>query len=160
MTKQYLNILIDSLRKKDKILTELIQLNEEQTTILKQEKFDEAAFDANAAAKDKRIAALNPLDEGFESVFAHVQEELSDDQRRQLYKQEIQQLKELITSITEKSMTIQAGEQRNKQSLELYFSRERERIRNGRTGSKVAINYYNNMKNRTFVPPHFWDSKN
>ena len=160
MTKQYLNVLIDSLRKKERILSELIIKNEEQAKILGKEEFDEAAFDANSEEKGRLIKQLNPLDEGFETVFGHVEEELSAEQGRKTYKKEIQQMKDLITSITEKSMTIQAGEQRNKKALENYFSKERERIRNGRTGSKAALNYYNNMKNRTFVPPHFLDSKN
>lgn len=160
MTKQYLNVLIDSLRKKERILSELITKNEEQAEILGKEEFDEAAFDVNSEEKGRLIKQLNPLDEGFEAVFGHVEEELSTEQGRQAYKKEIQQMKDLITSITEKSMTIQAGEQRNKKALENYFSKERERIRSGRTGSKAALNYYNNMKNRTFVPPHFLDSKN
>lgn len=160
MTKQYLNVLIDSLRKKEKKLSELIVKNEEQAEILRKEEFDEEAFDVNSEEKGRLIKQLNPLDEGFETVFGHVEEELSTERGRQTYKKEIQQMKDLITSITEKSMTIQAGEQRNKKALENYFNKERERIRGGRTGSKAAMNYYNNMKNRTFVPPHFLDSKN
>lgn len=160
MTKQYLNILIDSLQKKVKILDEILQKNEEQSAILKKPVFDEAEFDKSTSEKDKLIAALNPLDEGFETVFGHVQKELSTETGRKAYATEIIRMKELITSITEKSVAIQAGEQRNKRALETYFNKEREAIRSGRTGSKAALNYYNNMKNRNYVPPHFLDSKN
>lgn len=160
MTKQYLNILIDSLQKKVKILDEILRQNEEQSAILKKPVFDEAEFDKSVSEKDKLIEALNPLDEGFETVFGHVQKELSTEAGKKAYTAEIVKMKELITSITEKSVAIQAGEQRNKRALETYFDKEREAIRNGRTGSKAALNYYNNMKNRNYVPPHFLDSKN
>lgn len=160
MTKQYLNILIDSLQKKVKILDEIIEQNEEQSAILREPVFDEEAFDKIVAKKDRLIVELNPLDEGFESIFGHVEEELSTEAGRKAYTAEIGRMKELITTITEKSVAIQAGEQRNKRALEAYFNKERETVKSGRTGTKAAINYYNNMKNRNFVPPHFLDSKN
>lgn len=158
--KQYVNVLIDSLNKKDKILSEILQKNEEQAAILKNVEFDESAYDQLVEEKDKLIEALNPLDEGFENVFERVRETLSTEEGRMPYKSEIQTMKDLITSITDKSMKIQAGELRNKRALDDYFMKERSRIKNGRDGSKAALNYYNNMKNRTYVPPHFLDSKN
>lgn len=159
MTKQYLNILIESLQKKNYILTELITKNEEQAALLKQEKFDEAAFDRVVDEKGKLIDGLNPLDEGFESIYERIHVEMESEAGKKAYASEIRKMQDLIRSITEKSMTIQAGEARNKQAVEAFFRREREQIKNGRTNSKAAMNYYRNMKQTNFVEPYFLDSK-
>ncbi|MBE5871430.1 MAG: flagellar protein FliT [Lachnospiraceae bacterium] len=160
MTKQYIGILIDSLQKKDKVLSQIIQINRKQTDIIKTEPLDEDAFDREAEEKDGLISELDELDEGFDRVFHYVEKELSTDEGRKPYATEILQMKALISAITEKSVTIQAGEARNKKALEDFFKTERDRIKTGRVGSKTALNYYNNMKNRNHVPPHFLDSKN
>ncbi len=160
MTKQYIGILIDSLQKKDKILSQIMQINQRQNDIIRGESLDEEAFEREAEQKDELIAELDELDEGFDRIFRHVEKELSTEAGRKPYAVEILRMKELISAITEKSVTIQAGEARNKKALEDYFRTERDRIKTGRIGSKTALNYYNNMKNRNFIPPHFLDSKN
>ena len=160
MIKQYIEILTDSLQKKEQILDRIIGINEQQTAIIKADTLDEEGFDKTVEEKDTLIAKLDDLDNGFERVFARVEEELSSEAGRKQYAAQIGIMKTLITSITGKSMTIQAGEEHNKKALERYFREERERIKSGRIGSKTALNYYNNMKNRNHVPPHFLDSKN
>ena len=160
MVRQYLNVLIDSLHKKDQILDRIICVNEKQTALIKADSFDESAYDQSVEEKDKLIAALEPLDDGFESVDDRIKSELSTEQGRKLYINEIRTLKGLISAITDKSMAIQAAEERNKKALENYFEQERARIKNGRIGTRTAMSYYNNMKNRNFIPPQFLDSKN
>jgi len=159
MTKQYLNILIESLEKKERILQKIIVQNEEQALLLKQEMFDVQAFDKTVEEKGKLIDTLAPLDDGFESIYEHIHEELASEAGKKKYAAEILRMQELIRCITDKSMTIQAGEQRNKQGVESFFRKEREQIKSGRTNSKAAMNYYRNMKKMNYVPPHFLDSK-
>jgi hypothetical protein len=65
----------------------------------------------------------------------------------------------LITQITEKSASIQAQVARNKTLVENYFQQAREKIRGGRTSSKVAMDYYKNASWTTVSQPHFLDSK-
>ena len=47
MTTNYLQMMIDSLNKKKKILTRIIELNEEQDAILSEPVLDDATFDSN-----------------------------------------------------------------------------------------------------------------
>ena len=68
-------------------------------------------------------------------------------------------MQELVTKVTETSVTIQAQEARNKQLVERYFSKQRAGIKKSRTASKAAYDYYKNMNNANHVPPQFMDSK-
>lgn len=160
MTKQYVGMLVDSLQKKVQILDDIVAINKRQSDIIKAAALDEEAFDREAEKKDALITELDTLDDGFDRIFGHVEAELSTETGRKPYTEEIRRMKELITTITEKSMQIQAGEERNRKSLEAYFEKERAQIKTGRVGTKTAMNYYNNMKNRNYIPPHFLDSKN
>ena len=45
MTTNYLQMMIDSLNKKKKILTRIVELNEEQDAILSENVLDDEAFD-------------------------------------------------------------------------------------------------------------------
>lgn len=68
-------------------------------------------------------------------------------------------IQELITQVTEKSVSIQAQEARNKKMVEDYFARERNRLRSGRQASKAAYGYYKSMSNTNVVPPQILDQK-
>jgi hypothetical protein len=68
-------------------------------------------------------------------------------------------MQKLITQITEKSVSIQAEEERNKKLIESRFSREKSRIKSGRSQSRVALDYYNNMNKLNHVDSQFWDKK-
>ena len=74
MEKQYITILIESLQKKSAILSELIGNSKNQAALLKEGMVDWDAFDRGTDAKSDLINALNQLDQGFETVFAHVGE--------------------------------------------------------------------------------------
>ena len=63
MTTNYLQMMIDSLNKKKKILTRIIELNEEQDAILSEPVLDDATFDSNMKAKGDCIDGLDRLDE-------------------------------------------------------------------------------------------------
>lgn len=158
--KQYLDILIDSLVKKEDILTKLIKLNEKQKEIIDAKIFDGDAFDEVSEQKGEWIEKLDSLDDGFETVFERVFGALSTEEGKKQYRDEIVRMQKLIQSITDKSMQIQRGEESNKQALERYFNTQRDQIKSGRVGTKAALNYYRNMKNTNVSLPHFLDSKN
>lgn len=158
--KQYLDILIDSLVKKEDILTKLIDLNEKQKQLIDADVFDGDAFDDVSEQKGEWIDKLDSLDDGFETVFERVSDGLSTEDGKKQYRNEIIRMQDLIQSITDKSMQIQRGEESNKQALERYFHNQRDQIKSGRVGTKAALNYYRNMKNTNVSLPHFLDSKN
>ncbi len=144
MNSTYLTAMIESLEKKVSVLDEIIKKNAEQAALLKEEEFSFDKFDKNAEEKGVLIFRLEKLDDGFESLYAKVKEEL--DANRAAYSDEIRIMQELIQSITDKSASIQADEARNKAALEGIFKNEREKLRAGRSGVK-ALKSYNQAMN-------------
>ncbi len=157
MSNQYIDILEESLRKKSQVLDMIIIKNDEQKKILEAETFDMEAFDKNTDEKGELIERLLLLDSGFEKVYDRVRDELLTN--RDQYATQIETLQSLIRDITEKSVSIQATEQRNKNMVEAKFRKEREKIQFGKNSMKVAKQYYNNMNKLTGAGPFFLDNK-
>lgn len=157
MEQNCVQILARSLEKKNQTLSKIIEQNNIQEKILKQETFDMDAFEASVDAQNALIEELDQLDTGFEALYERVREDMMMNKDR--YHQEIASMKELIQQITDKVVTVNTGNIRNKRLAESQFKKARENIRNGISKSKVARGYYNNMNNLNHVPPQFYDSK-
>ena len=160
MTDNYIQIMIESLEKKAAKLDEIIEKNNDQAELLKEEGFSVDLFDRNVEEKAVLIQQLEMLDIGFDRMYERVKEELASETGKVTYKNEIKKMQALISQLTEKSVSIQAQESRNKQMVETIFKSEREKIRAVKLGSKAAIDYYKNMNHTNFVPPQFVDQKN
>lgn len=143
--ENYLEILTDSLKKKSKVLDEIMQYNSDQENLLRQESISLEELDANMELKDGLIQKLVQLDDGFETLYERIKEKLLT--QKDQYKAQIGQMQELISGITEKSVSIQAQEARNKGMIENYFARERGQLRQSRQVSKAAYGYYKSMSN-------------
>lgn len=157
MINSYLNILEDSLKKKIEVLKSICEVNNAQTEILKKESVDLEAFDQTVDEKDLYIAELTKLDEGFEALYDNVKQELVGN--RQKYAEQIKRMQELITQITDASVSIQAQESRNKALVENCFKRERQNLGQSRKNSQAVYGYYQNMNNMKEVQPQFMDKK-
>lgn len=157
MIKNYLAILEESLDQKAAVLDEITGYCREQEALLKQETLDLESFDSYVDRKDLCIQKLAKLDEGFETLYERMKEQLAGG--KEAYKDQIARIQQKITVITEKSVSIQAQEVRNKKMVEDYFTKERSQLRQGRQASKAAYGYYKNMNNSNVVPPQFLDSK-
>lgn len=157
MTENYLNVLEESLQKKLQIMAEIREYNLNQQEIFQSENVELDKFDEYVERKGELIERLTALDNGFESLYRKVAEELSAN--REKYAAQIKRLQELVKTVTEESVAIQAQEARNKKLVEQYFSKQREGIKSGRVASKAAYSYYKNMNNTNHVPPQFMDSK-
>ena len=158
MTDNYLEILIESLHKKIEVLDEIARYNNEQKELLKNSDLSMEKLDENMEQKDALIYKLQDLDKGFESLYERVREELLNN--KDAHKTQIKNMQDLISVVTEKGVSVQAQEARNKQLIEEYFVRERRQISQGRKSSKAAYGYYKNMSNSNVVPPQFMDQKN
>jgi len=143
--ENYLEILTDSLKKKSKVLDEIMRYNSDQENLLRQEGISLEELDANMELKDGLIQNLVQLDDGFETLYERIKEQLLT--QKDQYKAQIGQMQELISGITEKSVSIQAQEARNKGMIENYFARERGQLRQSRQVSKAAYGYYKSMSN-------------
>lgn len=155
--QSYIQILIQSLHNKVEALDNIIQKNKEQYEILSAEEADMDAFEENVRAKSEFVDKIVFLDDGFEEVYARVKEEL--DTNREAHAEEIKQMQELISEITERSMTVQAQEQRNKELAGQQFSKARKKLRSVKAGNKVAAQYYTNMQQLNVIDPQFMDRK-
>lgn len=157
MIKNYLAILAESLDQKAMVLDEIVEYNKQQESLLKQESLDMEAFDSYVDKKDESIQRLTKLDEGFQVLYENVKEQLAAG--KDAYRDQIAAIQQKITLVTEKSVSIQAQEARNKKMLETYFARERKQLRKDRQASKAAYDYYKNMSNSNAAAPQFLDSK-
>ena len=150
-------ILLQSLEKKNRLLDQMILQNGVQEEILKQEEFDMDAFDETIDRQSSYVEQLEKLDQGFESVYDRVREELIENKEH--YREEIRRMKEQIQQITDKIVTLNAGNMRNKMLAENQFKKKRQDIGTGASKNRVARNYYNSMNNLNFVSPQFYDNK-
>ncbi len=157
MMGNYLKILEESLQKKIRVLDEIQAYNEKQRKIFQSDDVNLDEFDAAVEEKGKLIEQVSALDEGFETLYANVAKQLEGN--RDKYAKQIKELQELVKQVTEKSVSVQAQEARNKALIEAYFTNERNQLRQGRQASKAAYGYYKNMNNSNVVPPQFLDSK-
>lgn len=153
----YLSVLEDSLKKKLQILDELTDYTMQQQELLKVEELDYEAFDRLVDQKDPLIQRIMELDQGFETVYDRIKEQLLGNKEQ--YAAQIKALQSLIGELTDKSVKLQTMEQRNKSAIEQQFRKSREKIRQGRQNKQAALNYYKNMNNSNYVPPQFLDDK-
>lgn len=156
MTTNYLQIMIDSLKKKKDILVKIISLNETQDEILSREELNQDAFENNMHEKGECIDELEKLDEGFQSVFDRIKEELSSN--KQLYFNEIETMKKLIKEVTELGARIEVQEVRNKVKVEAMFRKQRQEHKEAKRSASMAKSYYQNMS-RVSDEPQFMDTK-
>ena len=157
MINQYLDMLVDCLDKKNQILEKMVILNKKQTELIQDENFSLNEFDKCVEEKGILIENILKLDSGFETLYNKVGKTVADNPAA--YKEQLSKMQALITAVTEKSVSIQAEEERNKALIENRFSREKNRIKSGRSQSKVALDYYNNMNKLNHVDSQFWDKK-
>lgn len=145
MIENYLEILEDSLKKKAAVLDEIAAYNDGQELLLKKDSISMEELDANMEEKDRLIQKLTGLDEGFETLYERIREQFLAN--KDAYKEQIKRIQGLISQVTDKSVSIQAQESRNKKLIEEYFAKEKSQIRQGRKASKTAYSYYKSMSN-------------
>lgn len=157
MSQSSIQILVESLGKKSRLLDDIIRENDVQEDILKQEELDMDALNASTDRISSLVEALERLDEGFETVYDRTREELVAN--KAAYRGEIAQMKKLIGEITDKVVRINAARMRNKMRADQQFKKNRDRIGKTTSKMKVSRNYYNSMNNLHYVSPQFYDSK-
>ncbi len=150
-------ILVESLEKKSRVLDEIIKENEAQEAMFKQGELDVEALDASADRMGALAEKLELLDEGFESVYDRIREELITN--KSAYRAEIKRMQELIAEITEKVVGINAARMRNKLQAETQFKKSRQQIGKISSKMKASQNYYNSMNRLNVVDPQFYDNK-
>ena len=144
MSEKYIDILLQSLRKKEQVLNEIIRLDDVQKAQLENEMCSVEDFDQTVEAKSKCIEQLEQLDSGFQKLYAEVETEIKDN--REKYSAEIKKMQECIRSVTDKSVKIQAQEARNKELLKEKIANVHKQATEVRKNSRAITGYYNSMK--------------
>ena len=144
MPDTYIAIMLQSLKKKEQVLDEIIRLDDRQKDTLMDPECPFDVFDETVEAKSACIDQLNQLDSGFEKLYAQVAEEL--DKNREDYAKEIRDMQQCIRRVTDKSVKIQAQEARHKQLMKEKFSTVQKQATDVRKNSRAITGYYNSMK--------------
>ena len=153
----YLNILQDSLIKKLELLDQIEKKSLEQSEMVRGIDVDLELVDANMDEKARLIDEVMKLDNGFESIYEKVREQLLANKEQ--FKVQIHNLQGLIAKVTEKSTSIQAIEARNKAQMDIVFATQKKEVQNRKNAMSVARDYYQNMNKVKYVSPQFMDHK-
>ena len=142
----YVQIMIESLTKKSELLEKLIRKNEAQHECVAGKEYDDIdwdAFNLLVAEKEVAIERIVKMDEGFQSLYERVKEQLNEDRDR--YKDKIREIQRLIEIITGQGIKISTGEERNRKIIEKVLGNRKKFIRQTRNSLKVANSYAQTM---------------
>lgn len=153
----YINILIESTKKKELIITELTKITKKQEQVALAPTFELDLFTSLLDEKETWIQALATIDNGFGQTFDRIKESLTTE--KESYKAEIMELQSVIGRVTEKAVELQALERRNKMQVDRRIAEGREKIKTVKVSSKAAGSYYQNMANRHYNESYFLDQK-
>ena len=141
----YVDMMRDALKRKKQILQGLLERTKHQETLLKDEEMDPEEFNATIEEKGTQIEELNKIDEGFDTLFKYVEKEITSN--RMAYKEQIQEMQQLIGEVSELGIQIRALEHQNSGHFKVYLANQRKKIRDFHVNNKTASSYYQNMAN-------------
>ena len=141
----YVNMMVDSLDRKKRILEYILVKTREQESLLKDEEMDPDAFQAIIDEKGEQIDELNRIDEGFDTLFSYVEKEIKEN--RMTYRKQIEQMQQLIGAVSELGIQLQALEHQNSGHFKVYLANQRKLIRDFNVNSRTTTSYYQNMAN-------------
>ena len=142
----YIQIMIESLTKKSELLDRIIRKNEAQHDCVAGKEYEEVdwdAFNLIVAEKQTAIDRIVKMDEGFQSLYDRVKEQLNEGKDK--YADKIKEIQRLITKVTEQGVKITTGEERNRKIIEKVFGKRKDEIKRTRNSMKVANSYAQTM---------------
>ncbi|MCR5267224.1 MAG: flagellar protein FliT [Lachnospiraceae bacterium] len=145
-TQNYLQMMIESLRKKEDVLYKIIEKNEAQASCIHDKEYGEIdwdRFNVLIAEKETLIERINELDSGFQSVYDRIKDEI--EKNKTSYIEEIKTLQDLITRLTDKGVEIQRSEERNRAKIEKVLMGAKKEIRRSRKSMQAVSRYYKAM---------------
>lgn len=157
-SRNFIQILIDTLQKQVEVLKEILEITQEQSVIAQDSEFDEIMLEKSLNKKEVLIARLNELDDGFTSVYGRVRSEVKD--RQELYKDELRQMQELIKECTDLGVNIRVLEERNREKLTQCFASKHKQYGSKQTAASVASRYHQTMNNMKMLNSSFFNQKN
>lgn len=157
MTEDYLQIMIESLEKKNQVLDKVMELDKRQLEISLNHPFDMEAYDSTMEEKGTLIDTLEKLDDGFTHTYELVRDEVQANPGQ--YRSKVLEMQELICTAIDKGVAVEAQEQRNKQAMQSAIQGKRKEIRRAKVSSAAATKYYKAMSRINDVDPQLMDKK-
>lgn len=154
----YLMIMVESLSKKINILEKLLEYTKEQELLLAEDEFSMEEFSGLLDKKGELIDVLNTMDQGFEQVYERMEEEIKG--KKEEHAHEILLMQQRIKTITDLSIKLQELEYKNKEKIEVQFSKKRNEIKTFRQSKDNVNKYYRVMSKTQVVDSAFLDKKN
>lgn len=142
----YVQIMLESLMRKEELLDRIIIKNESQEKLVSGKEYEDIdwdAFNLLVTEKELLIDRINTMDEGFQTLFDRVKDQLVDNKDQ--YADSIKKMQETIKRITDKGVAIQTGEERNRRMIEATLAGRKKVIRQTRNSLKVADSYQQAM---------------
>ncbi len=152
-----LQILIESLKKKIGIMDDILLASKEQEKLSNSTEFDSERFDELFDQKDVLLKEMGELDQGFDTTFSRIRDELLDNKEK--YRDEILQLQQLIRATVDHGTEIAATESRTKDSLGNVMKRQKQDLAKRKVSSKTVMDYYKSSSQLNHVEPFFMDQK-
>lgn len=153
----YINVLADSLQKKQTALQEILKITKQQEELLKIGDFAEEDFLKLVNQKQRYISKMQELDNGFEAIYNRVKVEL--EAGKEQYRSQITRIQRLIVQVTELGVDIEALEKRNKAQMDKVIEQRQEIIRGKRKNNNGVSNYYRNILSQQYNQSYFLDQK-
>lgn len=155
--KNEINILIDSLTKKKSILTEILEESQRQLEMVSLDSFNLEDFDVLVDRKSDLLEKNNLNDEGFDSIFQRIRNELVA--QKVQYATEIALMQELIRANLDLGSDIHNIEQQIKNGLDAALRENKSRLTKEKLGGKAVMDYYKQANQMDYVSPAFLDQK-
>lgn len=157
MENHYVQVLIDTIHKKEEVLHQILEITRQQEQLSKRDTYASEEMEAAMNEKEILIARLNYLDDGFESVYDRIRSELRN--HVEDYRQEIGKLQDAIRRCTELGNEIQILEERNRNRFSMLFSNARSQYATSKTQANAAQSYHKMMNNSKIADAYFVDHK-
>lgn len=157
MTEDYLQIMIESLEKKNQVLDKVLELDKRQLEISLKQPFDVELYDSTMNEKENLIVSLEKLDDGFTHTYELVRDEVQANPEQ--YREKVLAMQELIREAIDKGVSVEAQEQRNKQAMQSAINGRRREIRQMKVSTAAAAKYYKSMSRINDVDPQLMDRK-
>lgn len=153
----YIRMMTDILSKKKDHLERILEYTKGQEEILKRDVFAEDEFTALVEKKEGLIKKIEEFDDGFQSVYNRMAEELAENKEK--YKEQILELQALITRVTDLGVSLTALEQKNRSNMELSLRDKKNGIKQFKVSKQTADKYYKNMIGMQTGASYFMDQK-
>lgn len=144
--EDYVQILLESLIRKEELLDKIIEKNAAQAECLADKAYEDVDWDTfNLLVTEKEILIdrINTMDEGFQNLFDRVKGQLEENKDK--YADSIRKMQDSIKRLSDKSIEIQTGEERNRRTIDSLLIGQKKAIKTTRNSLRVADSYQQAM---------------